>query len=318
MKMVRGSGFGPLAVCCVAAALSVVLCGAAYGEIMLDKVVAVVNSEVITWSELYKSMEFEASPQVKAMSEQQRKKLFSENEAAFLENLINTKLALQAAKTAFVTTSDAEVKQTIENIKAKHNLSDQEFEKAMLKEGFTTAEYKKKLAEQITVSKLIEHEVRKKIVVTDKEVKEFIDKHKDAADEGYEISLIHVKDGPKAEERIAAAYGAIKAGAPFAQVAKEYSEDSSSRMGGSKGFVRRADLSKEFVDAISVLKNGEVSAPFRSASGMNIVKLDYSRVFSKEGDLQAAVRDKLFAMKYERAYKAWIKGLRQTAYVEIR
>jgi len=61
---------------------------------LLDRVVAIVNQEVITWSELYRSMETDAMPGVRGLSDEERKKVFKENEAVFLENLINFKLQL--------------------------------------------------------------------------------------------------------------------------------------------------------------------------------------------------------------------------------
>jgi len=217
--------------------------------------------------------------------------------------------------------SDTEVMQTIKEIKAKYNLNDEEFAKAIAKEGFTLKDYKEKLSEQIIASKLVEIEVKGKVVVTEKEVNDYILRNKDAADEGYVISLILVKDGDNkaaAEEKSRAAHEKIKGGASFADIAKEYSDDSSARYGGEKGFVRKVDLSKEYLDVIAGLKKGEVSAPFRTPTGMTIVKLEDSRIFTKDGDLKTAVKAKLMNSKSENAYKAWIKGLRQKAYVEIR
>jgi len=319
--MGKWSGFVAVARFCVVVAFIFIAAGSGYGEIMLDRVVAVVNSEVITWSELYQSMEFEATPEIKALSDQDRRKVFKENEAAFLENLINTKLILQAAKTARVGAGEAEINQTINDIKAKHKMSDEDFNKAITKEGFTLKEYKKKLAEQLIAAKLIDIEVRRKVVVTDKEINDFLLRNKDAADQGYVISLVLVRWGenPKAAEaRIAEAYEKLKGGASFAEVARKYSDDSSARQGGDKGFVRRADLSNEIVDVISNLKKGEMSQPFRTTAGMNIIKLEDSRIYSKDSELKAAVKERLYSAKYGRAYRAWIKGLRQTAYVEIR
>jgi peptidyl-prolyl cis-trans isomerase SurA len=319
--MGKWSGLVSVRIFVIAIALICGNAGLSYGEIILDRVVAVVNAEVITWSELYKSMEFEASPAVKALSDQERRKLFKDSESIFLENLINTKLILQAAKSFNLGISEAEVTRTITEIKAKYGMNDEAFGKAIEKEGFTLKDYKAKLTEQLITSKLIDIEVKGKIVVTEKEINDYILRNKDAADEGYIFSLIFVKrsGNPGAdEEKVKAAYEKIKGGADFAEVAKQYSEDSSARAGGAKGFVKKSDLSKEFVDAISRLKTGEVSGPFMTSTGINIVRLEESRIFSKEGDLKAAVKDKLYRAKYEKAYSAWIKGLRQKAYVDIR
>ena len=66
---------------------------------LLDKVVAVVDKEVITWSELYRAMEFEMmNSAMKAASDDEKKKIFKENEMVFLEGMIDRKLQLQFAK----------------------------------------------------------------------------------------------------------------------------------------------------------------------------------------------------------------------------
>jgi parvulin-like peptidyl-prolyl isomerase len=159
-------------------------------------------------------------------------------------------------------------------------------------------------------------------VVTEKEITDYIQKNKDrAADEGYRISMILIKksEDPAAdEERVKAASGKIKAGTAFAEVAKQYSDDTSARAGGDRGFVKKADLSQEFIDVLSRMKDGEVSEPFKTGSGTQIIKLDEARIYTTETSLKEAVKNKLSSEKFERAYKSWMKGLRQGAYVEIR
>ena len=293
------------------------------GAILLDKVVAVVNSDVITWSELYKAMEFDASQAVKAMSEQERRKIFKQNETMFLENMIDMRLLLQEAKKANINASDEEVKKTMAAITEKYGMTDSDYKDALKKEGFTTEEYKKKLAEQIIINRLMDLEVRSKIVITDAEVNSSLEKNKGmtAGDEGYKIHHILVKkteDMRQAEEKARGIYEKIMAGENFAEAARKYSDDPSAKTGGDLGFVKKSDLSKEFLGALTKLKPGEVSEPFRSDRGMHIVLLESSRIFSNPSDLKQAVKDTLYAEKFDRDYKAWIKGLRQRAYVEIR
>ena len=299
------------------------LCTVSDGAILLDKIVAVVNSEVITWSELYKAMEFEASPQVKALNERERHKIFEQNEKLFLENLIDMKLLLQEARKNGINASDDEVNKTMQSIREKYGMTEAAMNDAISKEGFTNAEYKKKLADQIIINRLIDSEVRSRIVVTDDELTAYVAKNPALAstEEGYRISLIVVKktDDPKqAEEKARVIYEKIKAGENFAEAAKKYSEDASAKAGGDLGFVSRGVLSKEFLDVLSKLKPGSVSEPFRTGTGMNIVKLESEKVYKSQDDLKAAMRDKLYAEKFEREYKSWVKGLRQKAYVEIK
>jgi len=291
--------------------------------ILLDKVVAVINSEVITWSDLYKAMEFEASQTVKSMSEQERRKIFKQNEMMFLENLIDMRLLLQEARKANIAASDDEVKKTMDSIRDKYGMTDEVLKDALAKEGFSLAEYKKKLAEQIVISRLVDLEVRSKIVIKDDEMDAYLAKNTGAAavEEGYKISHILIRNGDdprQAEEKANGIYEKIKAGESFAEAARKYSEDPSAKSGGDLGFVNKSDLSREFLGALSTLKPGEVSAPFKSDRGVNIVFLESARLFNSPVELKQALRDKLYAEKFDRDYKAWIKGLRQKSYVEIK
>ena len=92
--------------------------------VLLDRVVAVVNSEVINWSELYKMMEFESTDQMKALKEEDRMKVFKNNEPVFLEKLIDMRLQIQEAKRIGLDVSPDEIKEAIDNIKQKYSLSD--------------------------------------------------------------------------------------------------------------------------------------------------------------------------------------------------
>ena len=291
--------------------------------ILLDKIVAVVNSEVITWSELYKAMEFDASQAVKAMSEEERRKIFKQNEMVFLENLIDMRILLQEARKANINASDDEVNKTMSAIREKYAMTDAAFADALMKEGFTMEEYKKKLSEQIIINRLVDFEVRSKIVLTEDGVNAYLAKNKGmvAGDEGYKIShiLIRKTDDPgQSEEKARTIYERIKAGENFADAARKYSDDPSAKAGGDLGFVNKSDLSREFLTALSKLKPGEVSEPFKTDRGMHIVLLENARIYNNAAELKQAVKDKLFAEKFEKDYKAWIKGLRQRAYVEIK
>jgi peptidyl-prolyl cis-trans isomerase SurA len=320
IKMIRK--YGVVLILCLVAVLFTGSLAGGQNVIVLDKVVAVINAEVITWSELYKAMEFEASPAVKAMGEQERRKLFRDNEGIFLEGLINMKLMLMAAKAANITVSEAEVQEAMKSIRDKYNLNDDAFKLAIGKEGFTMDEYKKKLMDQLAVSRMVDMEVRSRIIVNDKEVDEYIQKNKDgAADEGYAVSMILVRksdDPARDEERAKAAYAGIKAGRDFAEVAREYSDDSSARAGGNLGFLKKSELSQAYMDVLSKLKEGETGAPFQSGAGIHILKLEGSRVFKSTAEFRQAVKDKIYSEKNDKAYKAWVKGLRQSAYVEIK
>lgn len=295
----------------------------ASSAILLDKVMAIVNKEVITWSDLYKAMEFEATDEIKSMKDQDRRRFFKENESMFLESLIDMRLQLQEAAKAGVSASDEDVNRAIENIKKKYSMTDEAFKDAIGKEGFTLAEYRKKLSEQITISRIVEQEVRSKILVTEGDIDKYIAEHKEFERDvdGFNISHIFLRraeDKKQVEEKIMEIYKKLKAGGDFSELAKQYSEDASARSGGELGFIKKSDMSGDFLNVLSNMKIGDVSEPFWSGNGIHIIRLNDKREIKSAQELREMVRQKLLEEKFNREYKNWIKGLRERAYVEIK
>jgi peptidyl-prolyl cis-trans isomerase SurA len=297
---------------------------AASSAILLDKVMAIVNKEVITWSDLYKAMEFEATDEIKAMKDEDRRRFFKENESMFLESLIDMKLQLQEAAKAGVSASDEDVNRAIENIKKKYSMTDEAFKDAIGKEGFTLAEYRKKLSEQITISRIVDHDVKSKVLVTEGEIDKYIAGHKELEkeSEGFNISHIFLKgsrdDIKRLEEKALDIYKKIKAGENFAELARQYSEDASASIGGELGFIRKSDMSNDFLNVLSKMKAGDVSDPFWGGNGIHIIRLNDKKEIKGPQELREMVRQKLLEEKFSREYKNWIKGLRERAYVEIK
>ncbi len=291
--------------------------------ILLDKIMAIVNKEVITWSDLYKAMEFEATDGMKTMKDEDKRRFFKENEQEFLESLIDMRLQLQEAAKAGVSVSDEDVSRAIENIKKKYSMTDEVFKEAIGKEGFTLAEYRKKLSEQITISRVVEQEVKSKILVTEGEVDKYLSENKDVAKEsdGFNISHIFFRktgDRKQIEEKAAEIYKKIKTGENFSEVARQHSEDASASSGGELGFIRKSDMSKDFLDVLSKMKAGDVSEPFWGGNGIHIIRLNDKKEIKSLQELREMVRQKLLEEKFNKEYRNWIKGLRERAYVEIK
>ena len=294
--------------------------------VLLDRVVAVVNKEVITWSELYKIMEFEATEQIKNLNEEERTKIFKENEPLFLETLIDMRLQLQEARSLEIGIAREEVEETIENIKNKYSMTDADFTASIKKEGLTLEEYKKRLAEQILINKVVQYEIKNKIVISDAEVKKSMDANKEtfSGSEKYRLRQIFFKepegnmDRKAIEEKALLVLQKLKAGEDFSNLAQIYSEDLSGKLGGDLGLIDKSLLASEFTDALSGMKAGDYSMPFWTEGGLHIIKLD-ERVSAQNIDkVKEDVRRQLTEAKFLENYKSWIKGLREKAFIEIR
>lgn len=299
--------------------------GLTHANVLLDRVVAVVNQDVITWSELYKAMEADASPKIKELQKDEQRKVFKENEAVFLETLINVRLQLQEAKNAGVRVSDEELQGAIDSIKKKYSMSDDAFSESLKQEGFTFAEYKKRLREQILISKLVNSQIRNKIVITNEDLRKFVAENKEGLGntESYRISQIFLKkqkdaDNSKLEEKAGDLLKKIAQGESFSELAKQYSEDPSAKAGGDLGLLKKSQLNKNFADILSQMKPGDVSKPFWTEKGLHIIRLESGTEAKNKDEALVEARNMLNEKLFRERYNAWIKSLREKSFIEVR
>ncbi len=294
--------------------------------VLLDRVVAVVNKEVITWSELYKMMENEAADQVRALKEEERLKIFKDSESAFLEKLIDIKLQIQEARRLGLDVTAEEVAEAVENIKKKYSLTDNALEESLKKEGLSFEEYKKRLSEQIAVSKVVGQQIRNKVVVSEEEVKKYMEANKESFtdSEAFKIKQIFLGrpkddlDKKIIEDRVSLIIQRLKAGEDFSILAEEYSEDPSGKLGGDLGFIKKSQMAKEFIDALNSMKAGEFSNPFRTEKGLHIIKLEEKVAAQSTDEARESALKQLTESQFSERYKSWISGLREKAYIVIR
>lgn len=303
-----------------------ILSVSAQGAILLDRVVAVVNQDVITWSELYKAMEMQESPALKALSVEKRNRIFKKQESPFLDSLIDLKLELQQARSDGLSVSDKEVNEAINSIRKKYSMTDADLTKSLKEEGYSLKEYRKKLGEQILVSRVVDREVRSTIVVTDSDVRNYVAEHRKELEggHGYHIRQIFFKapkiaaERGRIEEKAEDIIKRIRNGENFADLAKEYSEDPTASSGGDLGFIEKDQMAKEFRDAVSKMKPGDVSSPFWTVSGLHIIKLIEKPGNKSMSELEDEAREQLNRSLFKAKYDEWIKGLRRKAFIEVK
>jgi parvulin-like peptidyl-prolyl isomerase len=271
-------------------------------------------------------MEFDAATQIKNVAAEEKKKIIKQSEPSFLESLIDTQLQLQDAQRLGLEVTQKEITETIETIRKKYSLADADFMESLRKESLSLAEYKKRLSEQILINKVVTHQIRNKIIVSDDSIKKYMDGHKAnfSGIEKYKLRQIFFKkpernvDENTVEEKAALIIKRLKDGEDFSALAWIYSDDPSSKMGGDLGFVNKDILAKEFIEALSNMKVGDYSMPFRTKKGFHIIKLD-DIVFAQNLDkTREEVRKKLTEEQFAERYKSWIKSLREKAYIEVR
>lgn len=244
-----------------------------------DYIVAVVNAELITHTDVDKRVS-------RILDTAQRgAKLPSPEElrAQVLDALIDEKAQISFAKTTGLEISDAEVDGTIENIASQNQLTLAELRRRMESDGLDFGRYRTSMREQILLQRLREREVNARVKISDEELDEFIKSDPAAQTEvGLNIAhiLIAVPEGASAAQVQALQAKAqglqerAAKGGNFAQLAKEASDDKSTKdVGGAFGLREATRLPELFVSAVQPLKVGQIAPLARSNAGFHIIKL---------------------------------------------
>ncbi len=298
----------------------------AYSAEVVDKIVAIVNDEVITQSEVEEStLSFIADYKLRYGQEEARNRLDEAKNDA-LNRLIEEKLILQEAKRRNIKISDAEVEKRINEVKVRFG-SDEVFNKALAESGITVGKLRDKYRDQLMMKELINGIVFHNIQVTPTQVAAYYYGHKNefAQPETVKFRIILLRYKPEQDKAKVKSFAEellkrINAGEDFAALAKEYSEGPNAEDGGEMDFVSKGEMAEEIDEILFTLKEGEVSPVIESAAGCNIVKVEKT-VKGEDMSLAEAtplIRQRLYGREAELVLRNFIGNLRKEAYIEIK
>ncbi|MFC1769673.1 peptidylprolyl isomerase [Nitrospirota bacterium] len=272
--------------------------------VILDRVIAVVNKESITWLQLHREIEKELAGTTKGMTSEQKRKLIAEQEMVFLEGLIMKKIQLHEAARLGMGAGEQDADMAIESIRSKYNMSIDAFRHALEAQGVKWEDYRASLIEQIAISRVVDRSVRSKVR---QEIQ--ADTSTDDGSINYVFRQIFLSgDVDSNAGTIDTIKSSLGAGLTFESLVQRYSQDSSASEGGLVGPITGAVLSREFRLALAALSPGQVSRPFQSKRGVHIIELIQSRTARE-------AREEEFFQKH---YAIWLQDLKEKAFVDIR
>ena len=248
--------------------------------IPVDRIVAVVNTEVITQNDLNERVGLVVRQLQRQGGQIPPSDVLSRQ---ILERLINDLLQVQLAKETGIKVDDATLDRTIERIAQENNLSMTEFRGALERDGIRYPRFREDIRNEILLARLREREVENSIVVTDAEVETELARlaREATGDSEYRLSHVLVLVPPQASaEQIEArrrrallALSELRRGANIAQIAATYSDAPDATQGGNLGWRPSSRLPSLFLESIERLQPGDVSDILRSPNGFHIVKL---------------------------------------------
>ena len=261
------------------------LCGSAHAGVQpLDRVVAVVDNDVIMYSQLRQRV-----AEVKQNLARRSGELPSDNELAsqVLERLILEDLQLQMGERAGIRISDEELNQAMASIAQRNNMTLEQFRTALTRDGLNLDQAREQIRREMIISRVRQRRVAEKVQVSDQEVQNFLasDLAKLQLGEEYRLSNIRIplREGAsadeiqKAERKVREILVQLQRGADFAKLAMTYSADENALDGGSVGWRKAAQLPPPFDRLVSNLSVGEVSEPVRTPNGFLLLKLEDKR-----------------------------------------
>lgn len=276
-----------------------------------DKIIAIVNNEIITQKDLNDFINF---MRVQLSTEYDGKQLESRIQSMkldLLDKLIEDRLILQEAKKINIKINPDRIKARLNEIK-KHYGSDSEFQISLAKQGLVQADIEQKISEQLLMYSVIDMEVRSKIVIKPIEVTDFYQENikQFISPEQREFESVTIDNESLADE----VYDNLKMGQDFQEVANKHSLSINKFDCASDGRLR-----EDIEQALFKMDIGKVSRPLRIENNYYIFKLNNiipprQQTLSEVQDLVHAM---LFNNRMQEALMKWLDGLREHSYIKI-
>jgi len=281
-----------------------------------DRIVAVVNTEIIALSELEEEIaevKLQAKQRFSGAELDQR---LRQIDYMGLNRMIERKLQLQIAKRRGIKISDEELRDAVVRLRRVGETPNENDPREMAL-----------IRDQLTSMRLVNQQIRSGLLVSDEEVLRFYQQHKDRfmLPSEVRISQILIALGPGSEllavrERAQQVFVLLKKGERFEELAARYSDGPEGRRGGSLGYIRPGDMLPQIQKAIEQMDKGAVTDPIASPVGMHIIRVDDRKPpqFRPYEEVTADIRNVVLQLKTEEAYLEWIKDQKDHNYIEIR
>ncbi len=306
------------------------------GAELIDRVVAEVNDDVITLSELEKAGESYFKRIRDNAPANEVKMALEKARVEVLASLVDKMLLRQEAGKMSISVSEADIDMAIDQILARNKATIEDFRKDLAAMHMTEHEFREDLRDQILQSKLSNYQIRSRLVITEEDIQEYYQKQytKETQESGYYIlqmgftwekqgnlvmpGTVAKQDARKRAEEIR---DRVLDGESFKELAKSFSNLPSAKDGGDIGLIKKDEMAQYMRDTVLPIKPGEVSPIVETESGFQFFKL----LSVREGDMvilapyesvRVEIRDLLYQEEIREQYDKWVKELREKAYIK--
>jgi parvulin-like peptidyl-prolyl isomerase len=284
-----------------------------------EKIVAVVNDEVITlkdlkayMSSIYSQLRIENSDPFEI------DQIMRQYEAKGIDQLIEDKLILAAAKEKEMEVKQAAIDKRVDEIKSRYP-SDTVFQTIIEQQGMTLGDVRERISDQMKAKYMVDNEVRSKIFVNPQEVTDHYSQHKDEFVQKARVNLDSIfisfdKGLEAARQEALEVHTALKEGKDFRELAKTHSDLP------SVGVIEEGQLKPDIEQKVFNMKEDEITEPIEVDNGIYIFRFirNSPREIKTLKEVKDSIYNTIFQQKFQERFISWIAKLRKKAYVEIR
>jgi len=305
-----------------------------------NKIVAVVNDEVITQAELHRALVPVYLQMQAALAPEDLSKQMDEIQKKVLDQLIDEHLMLQEARhprpvevgkgkigtPPVIGTEPAEVEEMFKNTQARFD-SPEDFQQALQEQGLTVEELRTRFRDQITIQKLIGREIRSRLTISPSEMTAYYETHKKdfITPQAAEVSTILIRpkdnlDLPRAYAQAQDLHRQLEQGADFHDLARRFSDGFNASKGGRVGLLAKGKNRKEIDNVLFDLKAGQISPVIKTPNGFHLFLVESTRPAHQAelSEVQSEIQDLLMNQQGAARYGEWMKKLRADSYISVK
>jgi parvulin-like peptidyl-prolyl isomerase len=293
---------------------------------ILDGVAAIVNSNVITYSEVRDYVQPAIQQLQRQYSGEELREKIRATQMDALNNLIDRTLILHEFNSKGYTIPDTIIEQQINEIIANEYGGDRTaFTKTLQAQKLTYGQYREKIRERTVIQAMRNRKSQQEVVVSPHRIEEYYKHHLDdyKVKDQVKLRMIFIKKaGADDDARRAFAQSLVtklESGAKFEDLAKQYSEDADAKRGGERDWIVRDTIQKELNDAAFSLKPSQHSKLIETAAGYYMLKVDDVKPAHTKtlADVRDNIEKILIQEQRARMQEHWVRDLRAKAFIKL-
>lgn len=297
---------------------------------VVDRVVAIVNDDIITLYELNRAMQpYEANIDTLGYSAEQKRSALFQFRQRLLNELIRQKLTEQEVNRYKIAVGEEEIDNTIERIKENKFLTDEDLRAGLIEQGLTMEAYRNEIKMQLQRTRLVNREVKSKVVITKEDVAAYYNAHPDlyGGVRQYHLWNLFVRLSPgsgdiaqqNARTALNPYLALLQQGTPFKDVVEKANTDGQVVRGSDLGLFSLKELSPQLQQTIGALEAKQYSDIFATEIGYQIVYLqDIVASQAKPlSEVEPEIQDLLFREVVDNKFQVWIEELQKRSHIKV-